>query len=183
MTENEIEQPQAITGVVRPEPLRVLLDLLGVEISYVERYDGVASQRQWFVAFAKDPGGGLAPPRNRDWAEAGDLRRGQRRAGALGLAAQRRRHDRALRHHAPAAAVQASGRRSLWPINSGHKKACSMVAYSLVARQQFRSGRRRRNTCSPAFAHRMLIREAVRGNLRLCPRRNVKKIASHALHY
>lgn len=30
--------------------------------------------------------------------------------------------------------------RGLWPINSGHKKACSTVAYSLVARRQFRPG-------------------------------------------
>src|SRR4051812_35676321 len=31
--------------------------------------------------------------------------------------------------------------RGLWPINSGHKKACSTVAYAVVSRQQFRPDR------------------------------------------
>jgi hypothetical protein len=31
--------------------------------------------------------------------------------------------------------------RGLWPINSGHKKACSTVAYSIATRQQFRPDR------------------------------------------
>ncbi len=48
--------PKVITGVLRPEPLRELSALLGVEVLDVERYDRPGDgRRTWYLQFAAAP--------------------------------------------------------------------------------------------------------------------------------
>ncbi len=48
--------PQTITGVTRPEPLRELSMLLGVELLDVERWERPGDgRRSWYIQFTVDP--------------------------------------------------------------------------------------------------------------------------------
>ncbi len=48
--------PEAITGVLRPDPLRELSVLLGVHVLDVERWERPGDgRRSWYVEFAADP--------------------------------------------------------------------------------------------------------------------------------
>lgn len=51
----EAESPTAITGAVRPSPLRELSDLLGVEVVDVERFEGTKF-RAWHLTVIRGQG-------------------------------------------------------------------------------------------------------------------------------